>query len=89
MRSVLRGAAIGLLSGAAFFFVPFLFRFLLFFLLTVFIIRLVWSRGRRGRFRQRYAIRDHDRYGNYPVPIDGGDRSPHFGSAPETRIPVL
>ena len=94
MRFILRGAAIGLLAGAAFFFVPFLFRFFLFFLLISLIIRLAWGRGwRRNRYRSGYFNR-HDRYsdymaGNNTISIDGrGFVPPVQERGNEKRFPV-
>ncbi len=93
MRYILRGAAIGLLAGTLFFFVPFLFRFFLFFLLISFVIRLF--RGPGWRYRRHYARFGgagwgyHNRFGNQPVSIDGGDVPSSFGSSEEKSVPVL
>lgn len=93
MRVILRGAAIGLLAGALFFFVPFLFRLFFFFLLISFIIRLVWG-GRRRRFGSGYHYRHFgrsgDRYDGNLISIDGsGFRPPVKGSGRESNYPVL
>ena len=97
MRYIFRGVAIGLLAGSLFFFVPFLLRIFLFFLLISFIIRLVWGgrRGRRNRgfgpgYRNRYFEGYEQPSGNYPVSIDGrGFVPPVQGSGRESNFPVL
>lgn len=97
MRFILRGVAIGLLAGTLFFFVPFLFRFFLFFLLFSFIIRLVWGgrRWRRNRgFGPGYPNRSFESYerpyDNQPISIDGrGFVPPVQGSGRESNFPVL
>lgn len=93
MRVILRGAAIGLLAGALFFFVPFLFRLFFFFLLISFIIRLVRGGRRRGfgpGYRYRHFGRSNDRYDGNLISIDGSNfSSPVKGNGGESNYPVL
>lgn len=95
MRFIARGAAIGLLVGAAFFFVPFLLRFFLFFLLISIIVRLAIGRGwRRRQYRPGYYNRhfqdQHDVYGNNIISIDGRNFVPPVhNNGNESRFPVL
>ena len=95
MRFIARGAAIGLLAGAALFFFPFLFRFLFFILLISFIIRLARGRGRRNRrhrfgYYQNYFRHNEDVYGSNIISIDGrGFVPPVHNTGNESRFPVL
>ncbi|MBE7172571.1 MAG: hypothetical protein INR73_18475 [Williamsia sp.] len=97
MRFILRGAAIGLLAGTLFFFVPFLFRFFLFFLVISFLIRLIWGgrrwRGRRafgGGYHNPYFDRYGDQYNGNPISIDGrGFVPPVKEGGKESNFPVL
>jgi len=73
MRKILRAAIIGFAIGTALFFVPFIFRFVLFAALIGFIMRAVfWRRHWRhaARWQRFHGYYDHSANNN-PIPIDG------------------
>ena len=91
---IIRGVAIGLLAGAAFFFFPFLLRIMLFFLLFGLIVRLIAGRGWRNRrngrrYGNRYARRFGPGYDGDIISIDGrGFVPPVTGTGSKSNIPV-
>jgi hypothetical protein len=96
MRNVFRPIAIGIVIGAGLFFVPFLFRFILFVLLLFFIIRLIfgwgWRRGWRNRrfYGPPFFYDPYDRNNEEDiVPIDRQWYRPSIQRrGPENNFPV-
>jgi hypothetical protein len=95
MTTTLRAVMLGVLAGAALFFVPFLFRFLFIGLFIFFLIRLFtgyrWRRGLYGPgyWNDRYAESYHAETENELVSIDGSRYvSPVNRSGPENRYEV-
>ncbi|MDQ3844322.1 MAG: hypothetical protein M3342_09955 [Bacteroidota bacterium] len=91
---VARAVLIGIIIGAGLFFMPFLFRFVLFFLLIGFLFRFFfwgwrWRRwggwGRYPFYDYRYSLYEGDR----PIPIDRDWHKPSIDrNSHEKEYPV-
>jgi len=74
MNKILRAAVVGFAIGTALFFVPFLFRFILFAILIGFILRMVSGRRRHyhmARWQRFHGYSHYRPYDNEAIPIDG------------------